>query len=432
MITVNWNGKQHLERLPPSLINLSCREIILVDNASSDGSQEFVGRCFPQVRIVQNDLNRGFAQPVNLGARHARGRYLALINNDMRADPRWLEAALPRLTATTTCVASRILDWEGEHIDFNGSSLQYLDYALQRDIGSLVSEVSHHDQILFPCGGAMLIDRELFLRLGGFDEDYFAIYEDVNLGWRLWMAGYEVAFAPDSLVYHRRHATFRLHENQKLRYLMHRNALLTILKNYDEETFRKIFPLAVLLAIKRTILLSGVQKESFYMWAHSQLRKEPKAPALPFQIEDAFNHLVAVDDVLESLPRTLEKRAQVQSLRRRSDQEILQLFDDPLRPIVEDPDYIREDLQYLELLDFSPLLKLSEYRRHLEALPDLLERKIGNLENQLSGLQWLGIQALLHPSTPPLPDMKQLLRGWKREGFRVAWRRFMELVNRGI
>ncbi len=427
MITVNWNGKQHLEHLLPSLTRLSCREIILVDNGSHDGSQEFVGRHFPQVTILQNAVNRGFAQPVNLGARHAEGRYLALINNDMRADAGWLEAALARLIAETPCVASRILDWDGDHVDFNGSSLQYLGYALQRDIGRLVSEVSHQDRILFPCGGAMLIDRELFLELGGFDEEYFAIYEDVDLGWRLWIAGHEVAFAPESLVYHRGHATFQLQKNEKMRYLMHRNALLTILKNYDDETFRKILPLAVLLAIKRAVLLSGIQKEHFYLWADSK-----QGPASQFQIGDAFNHLVAVDDVLESLPRTLEKRANIQSLRRRSDQEILQLFGDPLRSIVENPDYVREDLQYLGLLDFSPLLKLSEYRRHLEALPDLLEEKIRSLENQLRGLQWLGTQALLHPSSPPLPGVNQFLRSWKQEEFRVTWRRFVELVNRGV
>lgn len=432
VVTVNWNGRHHLEHLLPSLTLLPCKEIILVDNASTDGSQDFIRQHYPQVRILQNQVNQGFAQPVNLGAGQAKGRYVAFINNDMRADERWLETAAARLTDTVPCVASRILDWEGEHIDFNGSSLQYLGYALQRDIGALAGEVSHDEKLLFPCGGAMLIDREVFLKLGGFDEDYFAIYEDVDLGWRLWVAGYEVAFAPDSLVYHRGHGTFRAHENEKMRYLMHRNALLTILKNYEEETFRKILPLAVLLAIKRAILLSGVEKESFYLWKETRQAAQASDPAAWFQITDALNQLVSLDDVLESLPRVLEKRAKIQALRRRSDAEIIELFKDPLRPIVENPVYVRQDLQYLELLDLGSLFNLSPYRRHLDGLPPLLREKIEGLENHLRGLQWLGTQALLHPQERSVSGMRQFLRRWRQTGLTAAWRRFVESVNRGI
>ena len=344
----------------------------------------------------------------------------------------WLEKAAVRLTDETPCVASRILDWEGEHIDFNGSSLQYLGYALQRDIGALVTEVSHDENLLFPCGGAMLIDREIFFKVGGFDEDYFAIYEDVDLGWRLWVVGYKVAFAPDSVVYHRGHGTFQVHQNEKMRYLMHRNALLTILKNYEDETVHKILPLAVSMAIKRAILLSGIEKESFYFWGRARQRAEADDPAARFQVVDALNHLVSVDDVLESLPGVLEKRAKIQALRRRRDAEILELFVDPLRPIVDNPVYVHQDLQYLQSLDFSSLLDLDAYRRRLDGLPALLQKKIESLENQLRGLQWLGAQALLHSEEDSVTGMTQFLRSWKQAGFTTAWRQFVEHVNRGI
>ena len=123
--------------------------------------------------------------------------------------------------------------------------------------------------------------------------------------------------------------------NEKMRYLMHRNALLTVGKNYEDETFRKIFPLAVVLAIKRVVLFSGVEKDRFYLWARSHHRLNQSDASASFQILDALNHLVAVDDVLENLPALLRKRAAVQALRRRPDAEIFSLFVDPFRRIAD-------------------------------------------------------------------------------------------------
>ena len=193
VITVNWNGRTHLEKLIPSLLPLGPKEIIVVDNGSRDDSVAFLEATYPKVRILRNDTNRGFCQPNNLAAREAQGKLLALINNDMRAHPVWLVKGLRGLEEAP-CTACRIMDWDGKHIDFNGSSLQYLGYALQKDIGELVEEVTQEEKILFPCGGAMLVDRQTYLNMGGFDESFFALYEDVDLGWRLWLAGHEVSY----------------------------------------------------------------------------------------------------------------------------------------------------------------------------------------------------------------------------------------------
>jgi hypothetical protein len=278
-----------------------------------------------------------------------------MINNDMRADAGWLRSALARFRDGVACVGSRILDWEGGRVDFNGSSLQYLGYAVQKDVGLLAQDLSHSDSILFACGGAMIVDREVFLRVGGLDEDFFAVYEDVDLGWRLWLAGYQVMFAPDSLVFHKGHGTFSAHQNEKMRYLMHRNALLTVLKNYEEETFRKILPMAVLLAIKRAVLFSGVKRERFYLWADTKFRLENKDVAAETQLLDALNHIVALDDVLEQLPQVVAARQRVQSLRRRSDSDIFALFVDPFRNIVTDPEYQAQESRMLETFGLAEL-----------------------------------------------------------------------------
>ena len=276
VVTVNWNGKSHLSTLLPPLLALEPGEVIVVDNGSSDGSQEFLKTRYPEVRLLENRVNRGFAQPCNLGANVARGPCLAFINNDMRPEPAWLTAALEKLDRRTPCVASRILDWEGRHIDYNGSSLHYLGYGLQEDLGLPVEEAPRRDRVLFPCGGAMLVDRKVFLELGGFDPDFFALFEDVDLGWRLWLAGHRVVLAPGSVVRHRGHATLETQAPEKTRYLIHRNALLTIFKNYEEENFRKIVPLAFLLSVKRAVHFSGVRKESFYLWSETRHKLEER------------------------------------------------------------------------------------------------------------------------------------------------------------
>jgi GT2 family glycosyltransferase len=432
IVTVNWNGREHLEQLLPSLTPLSAAEIIVVDNGSSDGSQDFLARRYPTVRVLQNATNRGFAQPNNLAAQRAKGRYLALVNNDMRADPDWLSAALDRMSDKVVCVGSRILDWEGRKVDFNGGSLQYLGYAQQRDIGALAEGLGHDDRVLFACGGAMLIDRAVFQRVGGFDEDFFAIYEDVDLGWRLWQAGYEVAFAPDSMVFHKGHGTFKAHDQEKMRYLMHRNALLTVLKNYEEAAFRRILPLAVVLTIKRAVRFSGVERERFYLWSRAEKRLAAPDAAARFQIIDALNQLVALDDVLTDLPRLLDKRARTQSLRARPDADIFALFADPFRRIVDDAEYLDVERDYLEALDLTRLFEpLARPPQRPDLAPELRDR-IDALRQELRGLEWRQAHAALHPPAGEAAAPGLWRRLWRKRGLSAAWRRFRELVDRGI
>ena len=163
------------------------------------------------------------------------------------------------------------------------------------------------------------------------------------------MTGGQVLLAEDSVVYHRGHSTFEAHPDEKTRYLMHRNALLTIVKNYEQETLRKVLPLAIALGIKRAVLLSGVVKESFYLWENARWRFSREDPNATYQMIDALNHLVALDDVLDHLPETLRKREQIQGMRSREDTEIFSLFRDPFRTIVDDPAYRRKESELLEL-----------------------------------------------------------------------------------
>src|ERR1051325_4296297 len=126
IIILNYNGREHLETCLNSLAEIdfpkSNLEIIVVDNASADGSTEMVANLFPQVRCLCSETNLGFSNGANFAAAQASGHYLAFLNNDMRVDRQWLTALLEtaRSDARLACVGSAILNWDGTEIDFAG------------------------------------------------------------------------------------------------------------------------------------------------------------------------------------------------------------------------------------------------------------------------------------------------------------------------
>jgi hypothetical protein len=279
----------------------------------------------------------------------------------------------------------------------------------------------------------MLIDRRLFLDLGGFDPEFFAIYEDVDLGWRIWLSGHQVRYCKESVCYHRGHGTFRAHHTSKMRYLMHRNALMTIIKNYDEENLRRILPAAIVLAIRRAIRLSGVQKESFYLWSATKQRFAGGDQLVEVELDDAFNHLVAVDDVLSHLPALMARRKSVQQLRQRSDREILKLFGDPLRAIVEDRDYIRSESDLLESLGLGLLFDVKAYRAIADDLIDREPERLRRVRDELKQLQWTGVQAIKHPPDIPRSGrVRTFVDIWKTEGPAKAFKKVGEAVRRAF
>ncbi len=397
IITVNWNGRIHLQTLLPSLLDQGAGEIIVVDNGSIDDSIAFLEKNYPSVQILRNPVNRGFSQPNNLAARIAKGEILAFINNDMKAHPKWISNGIRKLR-DCDCVSSRILSWDGKHIDFNGSSMQYLGYALQQDSGKLLSSISGlGGDILFPCGGAMFISKELFLESGGFDEDFFAIYEDVDLGWRLRVNGRRIVLDGESVVYHKGHATFQTQDNARMRYLMHRNALLTILKNYGDDAVKKIFPMAIMMAVRRAVRCSGVRKESFYLWEEAGRALNSGDKAASISNLDSLNHLVALDDTIKMLPKILEKRTIIQAKRKTGDEEIFSLFGDPLRHIVEDADYAYTEDRLLEILGLDLIFDLAKHRKPAASFPSGSDQAEEKCRKELDALLWMGGYALLHP-----------------------------------
>ena len=411
VVIVNYNGRKYLYDCLSSLSTLDYPgdklEILLVDNGSSDGSGEYVARHFPDVRLLRLPQNMGFARGNNIGVQAAQGEYVAFLNTDMRVDPGWLTelVRVVQSESDVVCVGSKILSWDGNALDFAGGALNFYGMGFQPE-ESPSGEADTPYEVLFACGGAMLINRQVFLESGGFDENYFAYFEDVDLGWRLWLLGYRVLLAPRSIAFHHGHATGKRFASEKRALLYERNALYTVIKNYESRNLSRILPVALLLTAKRAVVFSHCDKRTFRMeseppphsiWPASRgpaplamghLRREFRqlldefGPWAVFkeavrrglrwiytrtvlQVRRdvalvprvALSPLMALDDVAEALPQIWARREEIQRRRVRSDAEILPLFRAPFHPHPPDPAYLELQQRLAHLFQIDALFE---------------------------------------------------------------------------
>lgn len=262
VLVVSWNGRHHLENLLPALEGQRDPgaevTIRVFDNGSTDGTVEWLRTSHPAVEVVENPVNIGFSGANNGLAERSAADALALVNNDTRPRPDWLAelvAALREAPSDVAAISGCIVDWEGSRLDFGRGVMTFDGHAFQLDYHRALDEVTPPapgSELLFPCGGNMIVRRDRFLAAGGFDEDFFAYLEDVDLGWRLWSGGERVLSAPEAVVHHRSMATSDLLGNAFRGMLFERNAYLTAFKNYDAELWPQLMPAVQMTLLART------------------------------------------------------------------------------------------------------------------------------------------------------------------------------------
>jgi GT2 family glycosyltransferase len=207
VIVLNYNGRQWLERcLSAARAQLTAHgEIVLVDNASSDGSLEFVRARFPDVQLLPLERNVGFAAGNNAGARIAKGGYLAFLNNDAIPQAGWLEALRapldrdPALAFTTSRI---VYLHDPSIIDSAGDGYLRAGGAFKRFHGEAFARGNDSGEVFGACGAAFMVRHEVFAELGGFDEDFFMVYEDVDLSYRARLRGHRCVYVADAIVHH--------------------------------------------------------------------------------------------------------------------------------------------------------------------------------------------------------------------------------------
>ena len=344
-------------------------ELVVVDNASGGDEVERIRAAVPSVKIVRSRTNLGFAGGCNLGVEKAHGEYVAFINNDARPDQAFLSAAIPVLERSVDigAIATKVLDWEGRTIDFAGAGMSWYGQAYKIGVGAEAASGQELEcDVLFGTGSSLIMRREVFEQVGGFDDDYFMFFEDVDLGWRLWLLGYRVRYVPRSISYHRHHASMSSIGSWREKFLLERNALYTIYKNYDDEHLSRFLPGALALSIRRGVVLGGDDHTALDL-AHGHDAGE--GPTMEVS-RTAMASTYAVDEFTRRLPELTAKREKLQAARKRTDPEILRLFGEPMQPNIPDAGFVDAHRSVAEI--FKVAEAFGSRRRILVATGDTL------------------------------------------------------------
>jgi len=248
VIITNWNGKQWLPTCLAALTQQTYRdfEIIFVDDGSTDGSAAWVVEHYPQVRLIEQKPHVGFAAANNIGIKAARGKYIVTLNNDTQPDENFLQALVTGIIAPDVgMVAAQMRLWDAPQLlDSAGITVDWAGFGWNRGFGQPVAAWETPQEVFGPCAGAALYRREMLDEIGLFDEDFYAYYEDVDLAWRARRAGWRCRYTPEAWVLHKHSATGRKFNRKKI-FLLNRNRLWTIIKNYAAVDFLWVLPLIV-------------------------------------------------------------------------------------------------------------------------------------------------------------------------------------------
>ena len=296
VVILNWNGKSFLEKFLPIVIKYSSNaEIIVADNQSSDDSVAFLKQHFPDVRVIINPGNDGFSTGYNLALKQIQTEYYVLLNSDVEVTEHWIDPIIALMDSNPKIAACqpKILDYNNKSIfEYAGAAGGFIDKygypfcrgrifnVLEEDKGQYNTAI----EVFWATGACMFVRAESFWKVGGFDDDYFAHMEEIDVCWRMKNIGYQIYVEPKSLVYHVGGGTLNKLSPRKT-FLNFRNNLITLTKNAS--------PRFLFFKIIYRMILDGVA-------------------AFKFLFEGSGSHFIAVIKAHFSfyahLPSTLRKR----------------------------------------------------------------------------------------------------------------------------
>ncbi len=243
VVILNWNGKDLLSRFLPGIIRHSGKaEIVVADNASTDGSVAMLGEKFPTVRIVQNSKNGGFAKGYNDALQEIKADYYVLLNSDVEVSPNWLDPLI-RLAESDPTVAAcqpKILDYKNKsRFEYAGAAGGFIDkfgypFCRGRIFDSFENDEGQYNdtrEVFWATGACLFVRSDAFHRQQGLDEDFFAHMEEIDLCWRLKNEGFKIMYCAESTVYHIGGGTLSK-SNPKKTFLNFRNSLILLCKNH--------------------------------------------------------------------------------------------------------------------------------------------------------------------------------------------------------
>lgn len=289
VIIPSWNGLELLRVCLPSLQNQSFKdfETIVVDNGSTDGSQEFIQKHYPKVKLISLAKNIGFSPAVNIGIQKSLGEFIILINNDTEVDPRCLEYLVKSAEAhpDVGMVAAKMIQFDNRTIvDSAGDYIDAVGHANNIGMGESVSKFNKSGYVFLVTGGGGLFKREMLEKVGLFDNSYFAYFEDVDLCLRAQLMGYKGWFEPRAIIYHIHKATSNKNKSFT-EYLQFRNLSATIIKDFPSKLLWRDFNIFKIILVNlntvRYLALIGyfkaaISAEVYILKNLSQLLKSRK------------------------------------------------------------------------------------------------------------------------------------------------------------
>jgi len=267
VVILNWNGAKLLEQFLPSVTEYSGEaKVYVADNASTDNSIAVIREKFPLVTIIQNKGNYGFAQGYNTALQQVEEEYYALVNSDIEVTENWLSPILSIFDSEPNIgiIQPKILDYKNKaYFEYAGAAGGFIDqfgypYCRGRIFDNVEKDNGQYDDerdIFWASGACFFIRKGIYRELNGFDGDFFAHQEEIDLCWRAFNLGYKAKYTSKSIVYHVGGATLN-ESNPKKTFLNFRNSLLMLAKNLPEN---KLFP--ILLA---RLVLDGLAGSQFF------------------------------------------------------------------------------------------------------------------------------------------------------------------------
>ncbi|MDP4704166.1 MAG: glycosyltransferase family 2 protein [Polaribacter sp.] len=269
IVILNWNGKKLLETFLPSIVNFSSEkaEIFVADNASTDESIFYVKKHFPSVNIIENTINGGYAKGYNDALQAVEANIYCLINSDVEVTENWLSPILEVFDKekNVAIIQPKILDYKDKYsFEYAGAAGGFIDffgypYCRGRVFNSLEKDNHQFDdttEIFWASGACFFIRSKVFHELKGFDEDYFAHQEEIDLCWRTQNLGFEIKYVGRSTVFHIGGATLQ-ETNPHKTYLNFRNSLLNVVKNVPKKWF--------LIVVLSRLILDGIAGIKFLL-----------------------------------------------------------------------------------------------------------------------------------------------------------------------
>ena len=301
ILIVTYNSKRDIGECLKSVFNQSYGnfEVIVVDNASSDGTPEYVQKRFPTVKVVKCRRNLGYSGGNVVGLRYARGDYIVILNPDTVVDKYWLKELVEgaRRYPDAGMIGSNVLLYgEPRTVNACGNEFHFTGLVFSRFFGGCM-EKCREEYILVPSGAAFMIRRCAINDVGFMDEDFFTLFADIDLALRFQLRGWKCVVISSSKVYHK----FLLKMSPLRFFRLERGRYLALLKNFDKETLVLLLPSLVLTEI--------------LTWGFALLRGR----------KYVMSKIMTYRWILRSKQRILEKRRQIQKFRRVYDRELLRL-----------------------------------------------------------------------------------------------------------